>query len=726
MKFSTKKLFPIALVIVLALVLVASSNEVAHAQNAAFGTGLAAASAVNANPAAGTANTSGQTPTQPASNSGCSIFGQDPCTAVVNFVLYFVSQAMGLLIAIGAWLITIGLNLTTGVYSSQATQNGFGVTLAIANLVFVLAIIVIAIATILQSESYGYKKALWRLVAMAVLVNFGLVITAPIIGFANSMTTYFVTAISGGVSGTNAIVTFSNRLASSVSVSGLVGTVPTTASAGVSIGGAFIQTLMSISFTIMFEGLIAVTFILLGLLLFVRYVYLVVLLIMLPLAWVTWVFPNFSHQFSAWWKKFIHWAFFPPVALFFVWLAVSIQVGFANAVNSGNSPASAIGLATGLSGAGGTSSSGILAQLVNSMVVIGVMIGGLMAASKLADGAGEWAVKQGKAVSGYATRRAGQLGKRAATAPLRTKPVRNAAARLQRPLTGTAEKWVNRFGLGIPDWTARKIGQGLEAGAVAGGSKTVDAAAERFKGLTGDQKINRLSGVEIENAAPQRMALLKQILDEKNIGKLSMEEMERYFGEKQKDSFAAFGQEKLYKDLREKSGLALRDLDKEIAALEASPKPLTKKDTERLADAPREKKNLIATYLRENPDGAVESFTNPDKLAKKREEAAKTGRVPASITPESIEFMQRSIAEGIASGLSTQVVSNLMKNLAEKNNLDGFESAINTMKASTDPAIMALVAKMKADYSANAPLKKWNSQNFGRRGLGVDLDKVYS
>ena len=65
-----------------------------------------------------------------------------------------------------------------------------------------LGIIVIALATILRIESYSIKKMLWKLVVMAILVNFGLVIIAPIFGFSNALTQYFLNCFNpwpGGV-----------------------------------------------------------------------------------------------------------------------------------------------------------------------------------------------------------------------------------------------------------------------------------------------------------------------------------------------------------------------------------------------------------------------------------------------------------------------------------------------------------------------------------------------
>src|SRR5581483_4467331 len=83
-----------------------------------------------------------------------------------------------------------------------------------------------------------------------------------------------------------------------------------------------------------------------------------------------------------------------------------------------NGPAAALGAATGLAAdnaaTGGTSISGVIAQMVNSLVVIGVMLGGLLAASKLAGGAGEFAVKQAKAASNAVTGYVGKQGKKGA------------------------------------------------------------------------------------------------------------------------------------------------------------------------------------------------------------------------------------------------------------------------------------------------------------------------
>ncbi len=125
----------------------------------------------------------------------CSIYG------ISNLINYF----LNLLVTLGAIIINVGIFLDGQVFNSPTVQAGFSVSLAIANLGFVLGIIVIALATILRNETYGIKQMLWKLVVMAILVNFGLVICGPIVGLADNFTQYFLTASGGSSNFSNAL-----------------------------------------------------------------------------------------------------------------------------------------------------------------------------------------------------------------------------------------------------------------------------------------------------------------------------------------------------------------------------------------------------------------------------------------------------------------------------------------------------------------------------------------
>lgn len=374
-------------------------------------------------------------------------------TCSVYYVALTINGVMGVFVSIGAFLVRLGLQFNDNIYNSPEVQTGFSVALAIANLGFVLGIIIIAIATIIRNQTYGIKQLLWKLVFMAILVNFGLVITAPIVGFASNMSNYFINATSPGsmsvagyegyaqtmtaafqpqdlqLGGTqNAAATSANAAAASVGAaagcSGVPGAGPGLALvcakiasliATVSTSDNFWQMIMAMMFDIAFSSLIVFTFLCLAILLIVRYLMLAGLLVVLPLAWLTYVFPKFDNSYSKWWNAFIKWTFFPPLALFFIYLAFitatnTTGAAGANAGTSGNAyeisaaglpsaPANnpngnvelALGYETGLSG--------VIQQAADEVLLVGLTIMGLMFALSLSGKAGSTVVNGGAAVS---------------------------------------------------------------------------------------------------------------------------------------------------------------------------------------------------------------------------------------------------------------------------------------------------------------------------------------
>jgi hypothetical protein len=389
-------------------------------------------------------------------------------TCGVYYVSLVVNGAMGLLLSGGAFLVKLGLQFNDHIFDAPAVQTGFSVSLAIANLGFVLGIIIIAIATIIRNQTYGIKQLLWKLVMMAILVNFGLVITAPIIGFANSMSTYFVNATSpsaatGGYGayvntmmsafnpqavteapavGSSTAQTIAGAVCSHWISAGTTATLLT--GGGVNITSLLTackiagvqttspndniwQSTMALLFDIAFSAIAAFAFICLAILLIIRYLMLGGLLIVLPLAWLTYVFPKFDNSFSRWWNTFVKWVFFPPLALFFIYLAfttaaltggtnttssaVAYTAAAIGGTGSDNSIISSLSTQTGIGG-------GVFAQAADEVLLVGLMIMGLMFANSLSGKAGSTVVNGAasmtKAAAGYVGRRTGRAAGRAA------------------------------------------------------------------------------------------------------------------------------------------------------------------------------------------------------------------------------------------------------------------------------------------------------------------------
>jgi hypothetical protein len=367
------------------------------------------------------------------SNGTCSIWGDFSLSACISGVfyigIYFIALIFGVVIAVILWFIEVVLQANAGVVNTAIVQTGYGVALGIANLGFVLGIIIVALATILRQETYGIKGILWKLVVMAILVNFILVIAAPIVGFANGLTMYFLTAMPNGGNGLAGLKGFDNlssgmaglfqpqRLIApenstgTLSTSVINGAQTVTGVLGTTLGGVIGVVMAVIGLAAMIIFLL-VFFVMLV----IRYVYLTVLLIISPFAWMLWIFPKTSGNFSKWWDKFIKQAFFPPFAMFFIWLVVktgdSIKIGQSVAISS-------TGVGSGFSKFIAGLGNGLIAPqvstLINTSIIIGLLMGGLVAAEKMSTEGSKLAAQVvgtvKNSVQGYATKRGEKLAR---------------------------------------------------------------------------------------------------------------------------------------------------------------------------------------------------------------------------------------------------------------------------------------------------------------------------
>ena len=96
-----------------------------------------------------------------------------------------------------AALLDVALQANALLLSSPVVLKGWGIVLDFANLGFVLAIIIIAFATIFRMQSYAMKQTLWKLIVAALLVNFSLVIAGAFINVADNVTSSFNNKIVG-------------------------------------------------------------------------------------------------------------------------------------------------------------------------------------------------------------------------------------------------------------------------------------------------------------------------------------------------------------------------------------------------------------------------------------------------------------------------------------------------------------------------------------------------
>lgn len=434
--------------------------------------------------------------------------------AIFQGVIYIIALLAGIFIAIILWFVEIVLAMSGNVANTTLVQTGFSASLSIANLGFVLGIIVVALATILRRETYGIKSILWKLVLMAILVNFALVIANPIIGFSNSLTRYFLSGLPGGGSGlvslnqqtgqgqvdvqgwkgynnlANGIANLfspqrliapENAASSSQAMNGLGSAINTAnqlqTTAG-SLSSAVIGGILGLVMAVICLFLMLIILLVFLFMLLVRYIYIAFLLILAPFAWMLWVFPKTSKYFSQWWDNFIRWTFFAPIVMFFMWLIIYTgnQMKWGDNVVAGSTGN------TGLGVFGQVFANAVLVSTVgtvlNSIVIIGLMFGGMYVANKMSITGASVALGAAKGVGKAVGTYAGQRSAAFAAKRIQPKPRIHPRTGLPLPPSNKFQAWrgavanslnkaagtsksVMQGGLALAVWNGAKKGSGL-------------------------------------------------------------------------------------------------------------------------------------------------------------------------------------------------------------------------------------------------------------------------
>ena len=507
-----------------------------------------------------------------------------PATSAIALVSYVVDNIMALAVMLGAFLVRLGLQFNENIFNSPAVQTGFSVSLAIANLGFVLGIIVIAIATILRNQTYGIKQLLWKLVFMAILVNFGLVVTAPIVGFADSMSNYFINATSPS-SATGGYEAYIATMAGAFAPQTMTpDNTVTSANCSQATGGtaalcklqqgtaakpdspsSFTQTVLSMVFGIAFLALTAFTFICLAILLIIRYLMLGGLLIVLPLAWLTYIFPKFDNSFSKWWNTFIKWTFFPPLALFFIYLAFITAANTGGAASQNAYLKQAAGLpANAQSGPEGalvyqTGLTGAVQQAADEILLVGLTIMGLMFANSLTGKAGSMVVNgathASKAAAGYV----GKKGLRVAGRAVPQKLKENLQAG-KIPLVPQRLQVATGVGLG----KLEKKGRGDMVLEEAKNAESLAKDPQSFARILSSKAGSFGTGATSKQG---QMAMLAQLAKDEDLQKEVAKQgnmvggvgLQKFLKDNEGE-FKRLQQDKLYETLKDKSGLTPLDL----------------------------------------------------------------------------------------------------------------------------------------------------------------------
>ncbi|MBI5401745.1 hypothetical protein HZB05_02900 [Candidatus Wolfebacteria bacterium] len=415
---------------------------------------------------------------------------------ILNSILGYIA---GIIFNLGGALVNFALQLNSKILDT--TQNtfmstGWNIILGFADLALILAIIVIAFATILRIESYGMKKTLWRLIVAALLVNFSLVIAGVFIDTAGIVTDFFV-GKSTGMSPEN----MATILASAFDVQKMIQVDPGKFNSNPleSFGAALLIAISSTLFILIFTIIAAIILFAIFIMFLARYVVLSVLLIFSPLVLVAWIFPATQGLYKQWWQKFMQWTFFAPVCTFFLYLSVvALQ-------KTGNNPAHLFGSSKLTQDALSSLGTPLLQAIGQMVMAVGLLMASLMVAQKFGIAGSQtfygWAQGAAKGV-GRGIQRGAWRG-----------ATRFTGAKVPKELT--AKMAASR--LAPVRWAARGLG--------VLGTKAETEATKQYKEQAKGYTPDRLNNEILASRGVRRNVLLEHAAKNKNIQDKTMAQL---------------------------------------------------------------------------------------------------------------------------------------------------------------------------------------------------------
>lgn len=472
---------------------------------------------------------------------------------ILSVVLSVISWIAQKIFMLAGMLIELAMRLNNNILDPSSNVflfKGWTVLVNVADLALVVALIVIAFATMLNSQTYGMKKALPRLIVIALLVNFSLVIPGVFLDISGMVTEFFLQqsglkgdAISSALSGAFDISGFlSTNNSGSTSIEGFT-----------KITTGIFSTIGSMAFAIIFTLIGAIILGTMAVMLFVRFFILSFLLVLTPLVFVAWIFPATKKHWDKWWNDFVRWTMFPPVMIFFVWLSLMSLNAFKNALPMGQEPGTAAfafkdGMLFGLS-AVIQMAMAVMFMMMSLIAANSISINGAKGGKDMIGTMTNWGKGKiegwGKGTKAYGQREAERLGRRA------TAPVTAAIGRRAKEL----RKYEGERKPGVRGWIA-----GRTAGALGRAGEKINASQqeglknayeERFKGMSEDNLALRYSTM----GADERVFAAQQLAAKGKLNKVNERVLDSDIAANNAETtFNRYGGEKAYEKVTKAAG----------------------------------------------------------------------------------------------------------------------------------------------------------------------------
>ncbi len=307
--------------------------------------------------------------------------------ALTRFFLWIASFLIQLsLFFLKFFILLAGYN---GFINASVVKFGWNIIRDVANMFFIVILLVIAFGTILGLEQYEWKKSLPKLVFAAIFVNFSNVICQLIIDVSQVFTITFLNAVAGTAGG-NFINMMNFREVLAFATTKPDGNADI--AGDLLIGALFALFMCFVAAAAIGSYLIVMLF---------RMVTLWCLIILSPLAFLFSVLPSTQSYAEEFWKEFVNHVIAAPMMVFFLWLSFA-TFGAGNITESLQGPennslsdykidddSSNVGEQTGVS----INKAASWMNLANFAVAIGFLMIGMERVQKLGVKGGDWISK---------------------------------------------------------------------------------------------------------------------------------------------------------------------------------------------------------------------------------------------------------------------------------------------------------------------------------------------
>lgn len=401
--------------------------------------------------------------------------------------------------AILNWVITTPVSFT----HEQIVLTGWEITRGFVNIFFVLALVVIGLATALRLESYGMKKALPMFVIVALLVNFTPVICGLIIDGSNIVMNTFkerVLNVPTLFIKSNALqnlaqteiqgVDFWDKLKILFTEGGIVSFYLTTVSKALA--------------GILFNLALFLILLVYALVFILRIVVIWILIILSPIAFAGLIFPATKNLWESWWKQFIQWSIIGIPLFFFLYLA---EVALKTPICTGGEGAFKVGAWDWLSGP-------VLCSMVSFLIPLFFLVIGLFVGMQAGDIGAKYLIT--------GARKGGTKAIQWAWG--RTKPwlqervpesVRKVATKMATAPTPGEEipGWRGKLtrGIATPIWATGRAMGGAVRGVMRGEKATVQESEKKWKGALYEDKV---SGFLQATSEAERIGIMNALIED--------------------------------------------------------------------------------------------------------------------------------------------------------------------------------------------------------------------